>query len=243
MDNYDKTRKFFSENAGNYAKSRSHANDEDLQMLLGMLGLKDDMVALDVATGSGFTAAGLAGKVKTVYAMDMVENMLKETEKLALRNNIVNIIAVKGYAEEMPFEDKTFDIVTCRRAAHHFADRKKFASEAYRVLKPGGKLGIDDMTAQAEFIDKLNELERIRDPSHMLAASPDQWENILLDTGFKNVKKEIYSRRVSFKEWIYPVLEDSREGVMSSEYLKNSGRDFLAYIEWDGKSFIKRWIV
>ena len=92
------------------------------------------MIGLDAATGSGFTAIRLAKKIGKVYALDMVDNMLLETEKLAEENGLHNVFPVKGYVDSMPFENEKFDIVTCRRAAHHFDDKDEFASEAFSII-------------------------------------------------------------------------------------------------------------
>lgn len=243
MDKYDRTKEFFSKNSENYAKSQSHANDKDLDFLIEMLSLKPYMVGLDAATGSGFTAVRLAKKIEKVYALDMVDEMLLETEKLAGKNGLNNIFPVKGYVDAMPFDNEKFDIVTCRRAAHHFADKDKFAAEAFRVLKTNGILGVDDMTVPDSIINELNEIERIRDPSHMYAASVDGWVRILSRAGFNNIKYKEYSRRVTFEQWLYPVKEDSPEGKASIEYFKKARDEYLSGIEWDGKSFKKTWVV
>ena len=169
MDEYDKTRDFFAKNSGYYSKSESHAGDNDLNILVDMLELKGNMIGLDAATGAGFTAVKMAQKISKVYALDMVDNMLEETKKLAEKEGLGNVITVKGYVDSMPFEDKKFNVVTSRRAPHHFRDKNKFAAECYRVLQEGGRIGIDDMTAPDNVIKNLNEMERIRDPSHLIA--------------------------------------------------------------------------
>jgi ubiquinone/menaquinone biosynthesis C-methylase UbiE len=243
MDEYNKTRDFFSKNSEYYSKSESHARDNDLDILMDMLELKKNMIGLDAATGAGFTAIKMAERILKVYAMDMVDKMLEETGKLADSKGIKNLITVKGYVESMPFEDKKFDVVTSRRAPHHFRDKNKFASECYRVLKSGGRIGIDDMTAPDDVIKNLNEMERIRDPSHMYAASPEEWAKILENAGFVDIKKETYSRKVTFEQWLNPVDKKSDEGIKSLEYLTNHRDAYTAAIKWDGKSFYKSWIV
>jgi ubiquinone/menaquinone biosynthesis C-methylase UbiE len=243
MDGYDKTKEFFSKNSQNYARSQSHAKDDDLNILMDMLSLNKEMTGLDTATGAGFTAINMAKRISKVYALDMVENMLSETMKLSERNGLNNIIPVKGYVDSMPFGDEKFNVVTCRRAAHHFSDKNKFARESYRVLKRGGKIGIDDMTVPDNIINYLNEFERIRDHSHMYAASPENWESILKNVGFADIKYKVYRRKMDFEQWVYPVNKDSIEGKKSLEYLKNANSDFISGINWDGKSFTKSWIV
>ncbi len=243
MKNYDETKKFFNSNASNYSKSDSHKNDIDLEMLINSMDLSSDMIGLDVATGSGFTAIKMATFIKRVYALDFAENMLKETKKLANENGINNIEVVKAPVEELPYTDNFFDVVTCRRAAHHFMDMEKFLKESYRVLKNNGIIGIDDMTASDENIENLNKLEKLRDHSHMHAESPDGWIQLLKEQGFRNIHYKIYQKRVKFTEWIYPVNESAPEGIESHNFIKNSDNAFRAYIDFNNDSFIKRWII
>ncbi len=243
MNGYDKTKDFFSKNSDYYSKSESHARDNDLNILMDMLELNRDMIGLDAATGAGFTAVKLAQKISKVYALDMVDKMLDETRKLAEENGLKNVITVKGYVDLMPFEDKKFDVVTSRRAPHHFKNKNEFANECYRVLKPGGRIGIDDMTAPDNMINSLNDMERMRDPSHMYAASPEEWKKILENAGFSNIKSEIYSRKITFEQWLNPVDKKSDEGIKSLEYIVNDRSGYSSAIGWDGKSFYKSWIV
>ena len=84
-------------------------------------------------------------------------------------------------AEELNYSDKKFDIVTCRTAAHHFLDVEKFCSEVHRVLKDEGEFIIVDTITSDQI--KLNnwhqEVELIRDKSHIKNLSLIEWKNIL----------------------------------------------------------------
>ncbi|KQB34790.1 MULTISPECIES: methyltransferase domain-containing protein [Acidiplasma] len=242
MEGYGRAKKFFNANAEKYSQSRSHAEDSDLDILIESLNLNSNMKGLDVGTGTGFTGLRLARKIDIVYAMDIAENMLKETSKLADKYGVQNIVTIKGSAESMPFDDSNFDIITSRRAPHHFLDKAKFIDESYRTLKSGGMIGIDDMTCDQNYINYLNRLENIRDNSHMAAESPEGWIKLLKDAGFYDIKYHIYERRISFAQWIYPVRENSIEGLDSYNYIINSG-PFRDYIKWENNTFLKKWII
>ncbi len=243
MDDYNETKNFFNSNATNYSNSDSHKNDSDLEILMNSMELSGDMIGLDIATGSGFTAIKMATYIKKVYALDFAENMLRETRKLANENGMDNIEVVKAPVEELPYTDNFFDVVTCRRAAHHFMDKEKFLKESYRVLKNNGMIGIDDMTASDDNVENLNRLERLRDHTHMYAESPERWAQLLKDQGFRDIKYKIYEKRLNFLEWVYPVAENSPEGIESYNFLKKADSTFLSYIDFKNNSFIKRWVV
>ena len=102
---------------------------------------------LDVATGAGHTALAFAPHVAKVTATDITEEMLGETRKLAKARGLTNVKALTAKAEDLPFPDANFDLVVCRLAAHHFRKIGGFVSEAFRVLMPGGMIGIVDNVA------------------------------------------------------------------------------------------------
>ena len=69
---------FFTRHAEGYAKSKGHASGPDLTALIDALDPKSFEVALDVATGTGFTAMELSRRLKSVVATDITEKMLDE---------------------------------------------------------------------------------------------------------------------------------------------------------------------
>ena len=78
------------------------------------------------------------------------------------------MVFVKGYAEDLPFLDNSFDIVFSRLAFHHFTDVNAVFAEMVRILKPGGKLVMIDMEAAEEALRASeDEIETLRDPSHV----------------------------------------------------------------------------
>jgi SAM-dependent methyltransferase len=95
---------------------------------------------LDVACGTGILARAAAersGPTGSVTGLDVNEGMLAVAAKKA-----PGIQWQLGPAEEMPFEDCTFDAVVCQFGLMFFEDRRKAISEMVRVLKPGGRLAI-----------------------------------------------------------------------------------------------------
>lgn len=206
-------RDFFSKNAEAYSKSASHKTGADLGILVDYLEPGSGMQALDLATGTGFTAAALAEKVSRAVAYDATQEMLDQARKLAQEKGLTNIEFRIGDVMDLKFEDNSFDIITCRRAAHHFTDMKRFLSEALRVLKPGGKLGIADM-ARPETDDSniFNKLEIIRDNSHVGALKVSTWKEILAEAGFSIDKLWTSDELYTLERWLSPVSMESEAG-------------------------------
>lgn len=239
MEDVKDPREFFSQHHQAYGTSPRHARGQDLNILLsGLAGQKGER-ALDVATGGGHTAIKLAEQGVEVTVVDITVEMLDDTLKRASERNL-EVTAVTAYAEQLPFSERAFDIVTCRRAAHHFRDVSQFVRESHRVLKPGGRLGISDMTGSASGVDWLNRLERLRDPSHNRAMASDAWYGELVSAGFGQIEVRLLEEPMSFTEWLSPVVPESADGARAMQFLSESDAP-LEFVR--GDRFIKRRII
>ncbi|MDL5048023.1 class I SAM-dependent methyltransferase [Oscillatoria amoena NRMC-F 0135] len=127
----------FDRQSGHYGKSHILADTADIVEALKGVEICPGMTALDVATGGGHTAVFLAERGLHVTAADLSAKMLEATAQLALDRG-VSVTTRQHAAEELPYADASFDIVTCRTAAHHFSSPAQFARETARALKPGG---------------------------------------------------------------------------------------------------------
>lgn len=236
-------KEFFGKYAEQYAKSDSHARGSDLELLLNIMNPKETDIALDLATGTGFTAIALAKRAKHVIALDKTEEMLDQAKRLADEENIKNIKFAVGDVEQLPYNDSSFEIVTSRRAPHHFRNKEKFMNEAFRVLKPGGLLGISDMVSpEGDRIDGFNTLERFRDHSHAGAETMSSFRMLLGNAGFKEKEVIGTEERIAFDKWLYPVPADSDEGKECLDFLISATPEFKKLIGYseDENSFIKR---
>ena len=234
---------FFKENSKAYANSESHRSGDDLSVLVNRLPDGDGIKALDVATGTGYTAFRLAQKYKLVVGLDVTGEMMQEARKLSAEKKLDNLVFVLGRSENMPFLDNTFDVVTCRRAAHHFSDKDKFVSEVRRVLKPGGTFGFVDMVSPEDDIDdSFNKLERIRDPTHVSAETQNFWEKTVLNEGFGINFSQTYEERISFEKWLSPVKPNDDAGIKCRNFLENNER-LKIMLSYDSDSINKTRLV
>lgn len=192
----------FTTNAELYATSAAHSETEDLEGALEHLGAIDGHECLDVATGSGHTALFLAKHSAHVFAVDINERMLsvaqEESDKKSLPCRFL-----KGAAEELPFDDESFDLVTCRLAAHHFSDPVLFLSEAHRVLRSAGHLLVVDniVPDHKQTADWVNTFERQRDPEHVECWTQEHWESVVQEHGFTKVSSDVQSKSLDFDLW------------------------------------------
>lgn len=200
-------RDFFSRHAAGYTRSRSHARGQDLEMLTQMLDPGPADALVDIAAGTGHTALHLRGRIARAVLVDLTPAMLEEAKVLA-RARGLEVEALVADAARIPLPDGSFTIATCRRAAHHFTDIPGFLREAARLLRPGGRLGVVDMTAPDAAIDLLNRVERLRDASHAAAIPPDGWRAAVQAAGFQVEALELEEEEYALLRWLAPVRPD-----------------------------------
>jgi ubiquinone/menaquinone biosynthesis C-methylase UbiE len=198
-----KVQEQFGSNASNYVNSIVHNKADELNRFLEIANVNSEMTVLDVGTGGGHTALTFAPHVKTVYATDLTPKMLAAAQAY-IEPQADNVVFEAVDAVNIPYDDATFDVVTCRVAAHHFPDIFAFMQGAARVLKPGGILIVQDHYApederDAKYIDAF---ERLRDPSHVFVPSLAQWRGNFLDVGLEIVAEELTYTEASFVGWV-----------------------------------------
>jgi SAM-dependent methyltransferase len=140
----------------------------DVDWLFAHLDLTPDVVALDVACGTGHVARRLAGAVRAVVAIDATPAMLAVGKAAADEARVRNVVFLRGAAAALPFLDRSFDRVVTRFAVHHFEAPEAPVREMRRCLRPGGRLLVADLVCDPDprVAGAQNALERLRDPSH-----------------------------------------------------------------------------
>lgn len=194
----------YSRFADGYVESETHARGSDLDRLLAIVQPQPHWQALDVATGGGHTALKFAPHVAHVVASDLTPRMLQRARRFIIEERGVdNVSFEQADAEDLPFEDERFDLVTCRIAPHHFPDAARFVRESARVLKPGGIFMLQDhaLPADREAARFVDEFERLRDPSHNRAFTEEEWLAMFERAGFTVEQREIYLKRHEFLPW------------------------------------------
>lgn len=197
----------FAKTAAAYTRSTIHAKGEDLPHLLAVLGDIAGKRALDIATGAGHTALALARAGAKVVATDLTPEMIQVAKSFVGEQTdaaTLDITFQTASAEDLPFEDNQFEIVTCRIAAHHFASPAVFIHEVARVLAPGGTFALIDNIAPAapQLAKTMNEIERRRDPSHVEAYSVNRWISWLQGAQLEPFFFQRWPRTKAFQAWL-----------------------------------------
>lgn len=204
LDLGESIRQQFGAAAANYAASGVHSGGPNLDAMLERAALRGDERVLDVGCGAGHTAIAFAPHVAEVVALDMTREMLDEADRLAAKRGLTNVSFRLGVAEQLPFADRDFDLVTSRFCAHHYADPARATREASRVLRAGGRYLLVDSVALEDPVQDsyLNALELLRDPSHVRDASVSQWLSSFASAGLAAEKVAQWKLRLEFEPWL-----------------------------------------
>jgi len=200
--NEGSVKQVFGKHAKSYITSSIHARGESLEQLVALVDPKPGWKALDIATGAGHTAYAFAPHVTHVWATDITSEMLEATEQGARQRGLDNITTEYAHADNLPYEGDSFDLVTCRLAAHHFPDISAFLGAARRVLSKGGKLAVvDNIVPPGPAGDYINAFDKLRDNSHRRSLTMDEWQEAIQDAGLELLHHERIFQPITFEYW------------------------------------------
>ncbi len=140
--------------------------------------------------------------------------MLHEAQKVAASKGLANVETKHADAGALPFPEASFNLVTCRLAAHHFPDVAAFVGEVWRVLAPGGTLAlVDNISPDAKILPEAsdaelrdlaiiyNAVENLCDSSHGRCLTLSERLKLMEGTGFAIAHYEHIDQEVPFGGW------------------------------------------
>jgi SAM-dependent methyltransferase len=195
----------WSTRAEAFRESPTHREGPDLDLLVEMCEPGDGVKVLDVATGGGHVARRLREQGCEVVTVDPAPGMRPD---------------VVARAEHLPFDEGSFDVVTCRIAPHHFDDIRAAVAEMARVARR--LLVIEDNL----FLDKrVEQAERLRDPTHVRCYSEEEWKEMLTDAGLEVERAERLERRRDVDDWLARVETPPADAERVKELLADRIED------------------
>jgi arsenite methyltransferase len=173
---------------------------------LAIASLKDGQVVLDLGSGAGFDcflAARAVGKRGRVIGVDMTHEMLRKARENAQKNGFTNVEFRLGEIEALPVADKSVDAIISNCVINLSPEKQRVFNEAFRVLKPGGRLAVADMVATAALPDDIKADWAAYTGCMAGASQISDLERMLRKAGFKEIKigpKD--SSRSFIREWL-----------------------------------------
>ena len=165
-----------------YRKSPDHASGDDLDLLVEWCEPSEETKILDVATGGGHVARRLLERGAIVVTLDPSPGMRPD---------------VIAGAEDLPFDDASFDVVVTRIAPHHFTDVRSAVAELARVASRF--VVIEDTLYSSE---EHEEAEKFRDPTHVRSYTEAEWRELLEAVGLDVELVEYFEKTHGLEDWL-----------------------------------------
>jgi len=158
---------------------------------VALASLKEGETVLDLGSGTGldcFLAAKKVGEKGKVIGVDMTPEMVDKANSIADKHGYKNVEFKLGEIENLPVEDNSVDVVISNCVINLSPDKEKVFREAYRVLKPGGRIMISDLVTEGLLPEKIR--KNIDAWAGCIAGALEK--NVYLDAirraGFENVR-------------------------------------------------------
>ncbi|MCL1917024.1 MAG: arsenite methyltransferase [Peptococcaceae bacterium] len=170
--------------------------------------LKEGETVLDLGSGGGIDvlmASRFVGDNGKVYGLDMTDEMLRLANGNKAKMGVANVDFIKGYIEEIPLPDETVDAVISNCVINLSEDKEKALSEAYRVIKQGGRLRVADVVTIKEVSPEIRKSAEMWCGCLAGTITIEAYESILRKCGYTNIQIEIahvYTKEVILSEFM-----------------------------------------
>ncbi len=143
----------------------------------------------DLGCGEGYLTIEAAHWARRVFAIDRSADVLDRARQMAQRRRVKNITWKRGELEKVPLADASVDIAIASQALHHAKDPAKALAEAFRILKPGGRVVVLDLKQHDEawVQDSLGD--------QWLGFTPDHLKSLITGAGFDHVTVRTGARK------------------------------------------------
>ncbi|HEU0226964.1 MAG TPA: class I SAM-dependent methyltransferase [Arachidicoccus soli] len=202
-----------------FAEKMEHSDAVDLLVNFGQTSALDNV--LDVACGPGLVLCAFAKIAREATGIDITPTMLELAKKQQQIAGLQNIQWDLGNVEKLPYADNSFSIVVSRYSFHHFKQPERVLQEMYRVCQEKGRILIADFTLSEENLKSFNLMEKLRDSSHVQAFSFQAFQNMLENSGLKNIRFTTYKIEMKLEDQLQASFPDEGDADKIRQLFKD----------------------
>jgi arsenite methyltransferase len=155
--------------------------------------LKPGETVLDLGSGGGIDvllSARRVGPTGKAYGLDMTDEMLALANDNKRKSGIANVEFLKGEIESIPLPDSSVDVIISNCVINLSADKDKVLREAFRVLKPGGRLAVSDVVTRGEMLPEIRQSVMAWVGCIAGALEENEYRSKLATAGFQQINLE-----------------------------------------------------
>jgi arsenite methyltransferase len=174
---------------------------------MAIADLKPGQTVLDLGSGAGFDAflaAKAVGKSGRVIGVDMTPEMINKARENLARSGLINVEFRLGEIESLPIADATVDVILSNCVINLSPDKGRVFAEAFRALRPGGRLAISDIVALVPMPEPVREEVALYTGCVAGAALVSELETLLRAAGFAKIQIEPKAQSREFIQNWFP---------------------------------------
>ena len=209
-----------------YSKEDMESIPDGANMGLGcgnpvaLASLKPGETVVDLGSGGGFDcflATKAVGKKGRVIGVDMTPDMVNKARKNAEKAGAGNVEFRLGEIEHLPVADNSADVIMSNCVINLSPDKPTVYRDAFRVLKPGGRLAISDVLATAPLPEKVQKNLALVSACVGGAETIEKTEKLLEEIGFEDIKIKVSDQsRELIRQWDPAKSENAADYVVSA---------------------------
>lgn len=249
MTTPSRVREEFSRQAETLSVAGAFTDADVLERVRAAVAPTKGMRILDLGCGPGIVAASLAPHAGNVVALDLTPEMLKKVRQRCEAAGLQNVRLALGAAEDLPFEDASFDAVVTRLTLHHLPDPRRALGEMVRVVGSRGRIVVADVVSSEDAEDAAlhNALETLRDPSHERMLSSNELRSAVEARGLRVTATASWDMPREFEEWIRITNAPERRVPLRTIMRRLAQAEIRAGVDLriagDTVAFTHRWLL
>jgi ubiquinone/menaquinone biosynthesis C-methylase UbiE len=176
--------------------------EPSLDLIMELAQPSSHDAALDFACGAGKAAFALAGRVRSVEAVDEQPEALDEGRRLSAELGLRDLTFTLVDLYSLPYGDGTFSLVVCRSALHRLPEPVEALREMARVTSRGGRVVLYDAVVDEVCDHEFNELARLREPAHRRHYRTSEFGKLFKQAKLRVAAQRIGRRTVDLDYWL-----------------------------------------